>query len=135
MTRETPAQRDPLSQAADVNAAGALNADVARRLALELFIVGYEGTSLPAAYADWLEEGLGGVILFKRNLEFDAQGAIDTAALAAQTEAIFAASERCPWLPAPIFCAVDQEGGLVARLRKPFTEIIEGKRVFFAENA
>ena len=123
MTRETPAQRDPLSQAADVNAAGALNADVARRLALELFIVGYEGTSLPAAYADWLEEGLGGVILFKRNLEFDAQGAIDTAALAAQTEAIFAASERCPWLPAPIFCAVDQEGGLVARLRKPFTEL------------
>ena len=48
---------------------------------------------------------------------------IDTAALTAHTESIFAASEACPWQPAPIFCAVDQEGGLVARLRKPFTEL------------
>lgn len=95
----------------------------ARRLALELFIVGYEGTQLPEIYRDWLRDGLGGVILFKRNLELLADGAIDTAALAAHTESIFAASEQCPWQPAPIFCAVDQEGGLVARLRKPFTEL------------
>ncbi len=108
--------RDPLAHAAHP-----LSPDDARRLALELFIVGYEGTQLPDAYAAWLREGLGGVILFKRNLEFDADGSIDTAALTAQTEAIFAASEQCPWQPAPIFSAVDQEGGLVARLRKPFT--------------
>ncbi len=110
--------RDPLAHAAHP-----LSPDDARRLALELFIVGYEGTSLPDAYAAWLAQGLGGVILFKRNLVFDADGGIDTAALAAQTEAIFAASERCPWQPAPVFSAVDQEGGLVARLRKPFTEL------------
>ncbi len=108
--------RDPLAHAVET-----LSPDDARRLALEMFIVGYEGTHLPDPYAHWLREGLGGVILFKRNLEFDADGGIDTAALAAHTESIFAASEQCPWLPAPIFSAVDQEGGLVARLRKPFT--------------
>ncbi len=115
--------RDPLRAAQTLSASANLDAQDARRLALELFIVGYEGTTLPAQYAEWLREGLGGVILFKRNLEFAADGAIDTAALAAHTESIFAASEQCPWLPAPIFSAVDQEGGLVARLRKPFTEL------------
>ncbi len=110
--------RDPLAHAVDT-----LSRDEARRLALELFIVGYEGTTLPPRYADWLREGLGGIILFKRNLTFDANGAIDTAALAAHTESLFAAAEQCPWQSAPIFSAVDQEGGLVARLRKPFTEL------------
>lgn len=110
--------RDPLAQAT-----GILSAVDARRLALELFIVGYEGTTLPEQYAAWLREGLGGVILFKRNLTFTADGNIDTAALAAHTESIFTASEQCPWQPAPVFSAVDQEGGLVARLRKPFTEL------------
>ena len=51
-------------------------------------------------------EGLGGIILFKRNLTFDANGAIDTAALAAHTESLFAAAEQCPWQSAPIFSAV-----------------------------
>lgn len=106
-----------------------LRADEARKLALELFIVGYEGTALPAAYAEWLANGLAGVILFKRNLILGDDGAIDTAALAAQTAAIFAASERCPWLPAPIFCAVDQEGGPVQRLRRPFTELPPMRRL------
>ena len=95
----------------------------ATRLALELFIVGYEGTTLPPQYAAWLAEGLAGVILFKRNLTFDDQGGILLDALTAHTESIHAASEACPWQPAPAFVAVDQEGGLVARLRKPFTEL------------
>ena len=99
-----------------------LTVETAQRLALELFIVGYEGTELPEMYANWLRDGLGGVILFKRNLVFDAQGRLDLQALAAHTESIHTAAEQCPWQPAPIFCAVDQEGGPVQRLRQPFTE-------------
>lgn len=108
-------RRDPLDHAPNLNTADAA------RLALELFVVGYEGTTLPERYAAWLGEGLGGVILFKRNLEFDAAGGIRLDALTAQTAAIHAAAESCPWQPAPAVVAVDQEGGLVARLRAPFT--------------
>ena len=93
------------------------SAQDAENLALELFIAGYEGTSLPSRYADRLRRGLAGVILFSRNLEKTADGAIDTAALTDQTADVHALSPTTP------LCAVDQEGGLVARLRAPFTHL------------
>ena len=56
------------------------------------------------------EFSLGGVILFSRNIEAPEQVAelsIDTQTLAGEM---------------PLWVSVDQEGGRVARLRKPFTE-------------
>ena len=56
------------------------------------------------------EFSLGGVVLFSRNIEAPEQVAelsIDVQALAADL---------------PLWVSVDQEGGRVARLRKPFTE-------------
>ena len=93
----------------------------AEALALELFVAGYEGTSLPEGYAERLRRGLAGVILFARNLEKDAEGVIDVAPLVAQTAAVQTAARSAGHLPA--ICAVDQEGGLVARLRAPFTHL------------
>jgi len=111
--------RDPLEAAH----AGTLDLPDARRLALELFVVGYEGTTLPNEYEQMLSEGLTGVILFKRNLSHDSTGAIDLVALTAHTASIHAAAARCAWQFAPAICSVDQEGGPVARLRRPFTEL------------
>jgi beta-N-acetylhexosaminidase len=93
----------------------------AERLALELFVIGYEPDELPARVAAWLRQGLAGVILFARNLARGADGAIDVAALCRQTAAIHAAAAAAGALPA--ICAVDQEGGAVARLRAPFTRL------------
>jgi len=111
-------RHDPL---ADALRGTSLDDHSAWQLALELFIVGYEGTTLPDDYAHMLENGLSGTILFKRNLTTDSDGALDLEALTAQTEAIHDAAAQCGWIRAPAICSVDQEGGLVARLRKPFT--------------
>ncbi|MFZ4579961.1 MAG: beta-N-acetylhexosaminidase [Myxococcota bacterium] len=91
-------------------------------LALELFVVGYEGTDLAPLVEDQLARGLAGVILFRRNLTFTSDGAVDLEALAAHTRTIHTAAGRSP-LGLPAVCSVDQEGGLVARLRAPFTSI------------
>lgn len=91
------------------------NREAARKLALRLFVAGYEPDELPDSYAQRLNDGLAGIILFSRNLKKTADGTIDTAHLTAQTAAIHAAATQTA------LCAVDQEGGLVARLRAPFT--------------
>jgi len=93
----------------------------AEALALELFIAGYEGTSLPERYAERLRRGLAGIILFSRNLEQTPDGSIALQSLVDQTHAIHHAASAASDLPA--ICAVDQEGGLVARLRAPFTHL------------
>ena len=98
-----------------------LTAADAEALALELFVAGYEGTTLPPAYADRLARGLAGVILFKRNLVHDGDGGIDLTALTDHTRSIHEAAAACPWHVSPAICSVDQEGGAVARLRRPFT--------------
>lgn len=112
-------RHDPLPSALD---GAPLTREQARLLALELFVAGYEGQTLPERYRQDLADGLTGIILFKRNLQFDSDGGIDVAALAAHTASIHdaAAGGR---VAAPAVCSIDQEGGLVQRLRRPFTEL------------
>jgi len=76
----------------------------------QMLVVGFEGLEPPQYILDWLAEGrIGGVILFARNVAGPAQ-------LAALTQACHAAAAR------PLLIAIDQEGGVVARLRGEFTE-------------
>ncbi len=95
----------------------------AERLALELLVGGYEGQTLPDSMARRLERGLTGVVLFARNFSKNDVG-IDTEALLSHTAAIHAAAARQASTGGlPAVCAVDQEGGKVARLRAPFTHL------------
>lgn len=97
-----------------------LSEATAADLALELFVAGYAGTSLPDDYCDLLRRGLSGVILFRRNLQFASDGSLDLASLVTQTQAVQdAAQHHAARLPA--ICSVDQEGGMVARLKAPLT--------------
>jgi beta-N-acetylhexosaminidase len=77
----------------------------------QLAVVGFAGTSLvPEIRALAREFDLGGVILFKRNVESPeqvAEVAVDAQQLAREL---------------PLWVGVDQEGGRVARLRSPLTE-------------
>lgn len=80
----------------------------------QMVMVGFPGLEPPAYILDWLREGrIGGVILFARNVESPAQ-------LAALTAACHQAAANQP----PILISIDQEGGIVARLRESagFTE-------------
>jgi len=78
-------------------------------LASRAVIAGFDGTELPSDIAKLLSRGaLGGIVLFKRNIE----GTPQVAALNAEALRLAKASAR------PIV-AVDQEGGRVARLGAP----------------
>jgi beta-N-acetylhexosaminidase len=72
-----------------------------------LFCFGFEGTAVPDPIRSALAAGLGGVILFRRNVESPEQ-------LCVLTGALHAASAR------PLLIGVDQEGGRVLRLPPPF---------------
>ncbi len=74
-----------------------------------LLVVGIPGFEIDAATREALEElCVGGVILFKRNVDTPAQ-------IRALTRALHSLRPR------PLI-SIDQEGGRVARLRNPFTE-------------
>ena len=76
-----------------------------------LFILGFPGPTIPSELSAMAREwGLGGVILFSRNIEAPEQ----VAELAYDVQQL--ASD------VPLWVSVDQEGGRVARLRAPFTE-------------
>ena len=76
----------------------------------QLMIVGFEGLAPPPHILAWLACGrIGGIVLFARNIESPAQ----VRRLIADCRA--AAVH-------PILVGIDQEGGLVARLRNGFTE-------------
>lgn len=78
-------------------------------------IIGIKGTSLTSSEAEFLvQENIGGIILFKRNFESPRQ-LFD---LATELRSL---AKRKPDRQ-PFFISVDQEGGRVARFRKPFTE-------------
>ena len=76
----------------------------------QLMMVGFEGLSPPSYILDWLAGGrIGGIYLFARNIEAPAQAKrliADCRAAAAD----------------PILVGIDQEGGIVARLREGFSE-------------
>ncbi len=76
----------------------------------QLFILGFEGTTLDAGLKDLIREYRpGGVILFKRNLE-------DPDQILGLTESLQDASPV-----RPLLITIDQEGGRVWRLPPPFT--------------
>jgi beta-N-acetylhexosaminidase len=76
----------------------------------QLVIVGFDGTSIPSdLQAISREMGLGGVVLFDRNIESPEQ--VGEVAY----EALALSRELPPWV------SIDQEGGRVARLKSPFT--------------
>lgn len=70
-----------------------------------MLVVGFDGLTPPDYLLDWLAAGrVGGVILFARNVASPAQ----------VSELTLACREAAP---RPILIAIDQEGGMVARLR------------------
>ena len=76
----------------------------------QMMMVGFDGFSPPAHILDWLESGrIGGVYLFARNVANPAQvkRLVDECRAAAKH---------------PILVGIDQEGGIVARLREGFSE-------------
>jgi beta-N-acetylhexosaminidase len=82
-----------------------------RRHVGQLAIVGFNGHDLPPETRSLAREfDLGGVIFFSRNVESPEQ----VADLSRQSQAL--ATEI------PLWVSVDQEGGRVARLKRPFTE-------------
>ncbi|MGE5841930.1 MAG: beta-N-acetylhexosaminidase [Deltaproteobacteria bacterium] len=85
----------------------------AERKVGQLFMVGIPGPELDKGTEDLLCDGrIGGIILFSRNI----QDPLQLASLCRDLQAV-ASKKQDP----PLFLAVDQEGGRVARLREPFT--------------
>jgi beta-N-acetylhexosaminidase len=78
--------------------------------AARLFTVGFAGKALDADLEALLERGVGGVVLFSRNVGVPAE-------VCELTSAIKRRAGR------PLLVAVDQEGGSVARLRHGFTRL------------
>ena len=77
----------------------------------QLLIAGFDGTSLPVELRAIAREfSLGGIIFFARNVEGPAQ------------VADIANGARDLVREAPLWISVDQEGGRVARFKRPFTE-------------
>src|SRR4029077_10149551 len=82
-----------------------------RRQIGQLLIAGFNGHQVPAELRALAKEfGLGGVILFARNIAEPEQIA----------DVAFEAARLVPELP--VWVSVDQEGGRVARVKAPFTE-------------
>jgi beta-N-acetylhexosaminidase len=82
-----------------------------RRQIGQLLIAGFNGQQIPPELRSLAKEfGLGGVILFARNVSEPEQVA----------ELAFETSRLVPDLP--LWVSIDQEGGRVARLKAPFTE-------------
>ncbi|MCF8091975.1 MAG: beta-N-acetylhexosaminidase [Desulfotignum sp.] len=85
-----------------------------RHLAGQRLMLGFEGTRFNPDLETIIQTfQAGGIILFRQNIRSPDQ----VAALCADAQA-FAASCGQP----PLFIAVDQEGGVVSRLPKPFTQ-------------
>jgi beta-N-acetylhexosaminidase len=78
--------------------------------AARVLTVGFRGTAIPPELHELLQRGIGGVILFARNVGSPR----DTLALVRELKQI---------APEPLLVSVDQEGGSVARLRAGFTTL------------
>lgn len=84
-----------------------------KRALLQLFVIGFPAYELPDYIKAELEKGLGGTIVFRRN--------IDT------LDQVVALNEAVHWAAKdqhlPPLVSVDQEGGRVVRVREPLTKI------------
>jgi len=78
----------------------------------QMFTVGFDGFTAPDHILDWLRDGrIGGIILFARNVESAEQ-------LAELTQTLHTAAKY------PLTISIDQEGGVIAKMRAPsFSEI------------
>src|SRR5260221_6051441 len=82
-----------------------------RRQVGQLLIAGFDGHQIPPELRSLAKEfGLGGVILFARNVAEPEQVA----------ELAFECARLVPSVP--VWVSIDQEGGRVARLKAPFTD-------------
>jgi len=82
-----------------------------RRTVGQVLLAGFHGPSMPPELLSLAREfSLGGIVIFKRNVEEPAQ----VADLSYRARTLLPAT--------PLWVGVDQEGGRVARLRSPFTE-------------
>jgi beta-N-acetylhexosaminidase len=80
----------------------------------QLFVVGFDGTDVPAAAEDlFVRHGAGGAILFKRNI-------VDVEQVVGLNTRLFEIGQKCA---SPLLVSVDQEGGRVARLRGVMTDV------------
>ena len=88
-----------------------MSPSASRRQLGQFVMLGFDGFQLPAELRSLARDfDLGGVVLFKRNVESPEQVA----------ELAFESARLCESVPT--WVAVDQEGGRVARMRRPFTE-------------
>ena len=74
-----------------------------RQLAMRTLMIGFDGTSLPEHVGSWIDQGLGGVILFRRNIE--------------SLEQLIALNGEILGRQRALMLGVDEEGGRVRRLR------------------
>src|SRR5262245_38736806 len=93
-----------------------------RSSAARLLIVGFQGHKVDQELERLLEQGVGGVIFFARNVGAPAE-------VAELSSAIKRRASR------PLLVSVDQEGGNVARLREGFTPIPPMRVVGKADDA
>jgi hypothetical protein len=75
---------------------------------LARFMLGFEGQSLPSELAEYLSQGLAGVVIYHRNFA-------SASHLLELTSAIRRAAGR------PVLIGIDQEGGTRFALKEPFT--------------
>ncbi len=89
----------------------------------QLVIAGFDGTSPDRRIGKMIKQhSLGGVVLFSRNLESPKQAARLTNSLQKMSSA-------------PLFIAIDHEGGKVSRLPAPFTKIPSARTVGLSDSA
>ena len=91
----------------------------------QLLWCGFHGTVAPAELLAQIAAGqVGAVVVFKRNLVIDVvqgpvpQEVVDLAAITALNQSLHAAAPQA----LPVLIAVDQEGGVVQRIRAPATQ-------------
>jgi len=77
--------------------------NASQRLAMRLLMVGFDGTTLPNYIGQWIDQGLGGIILFRRNIE--------------SLEQLIELNGSILGRNQPLMLGVDEEGGRVRRLR------------------
>jgi beta-N-acetylhexosaminidase len=87
---------------------------IIERKVARLFCIGFDGLSPTSELKDLLARGVGGVILFKRNIASSAQ----LRDLCAEIKSL-----------APVPVAIDHEGGRVQRLSSEFTDIPPAREV------